>query len=474
MKQINNIQLNICLRNTISTPLQVSGYTESDTKSVLFDGVASISFEPSIIIYHAGVNFAVESDLDIEAPDSEAITYTLSEGTTAADCTGGPKGRIFSDTEELLYIGRDATNKRKSWMPFELDFSSSTNGIHVVSATIKVAAWDTQLLIDNQPCKVKVACDRTINSTDPTNWSTLGGKSITNENYWAGRLTEDWIEGEVYDFDITDSVKEMLGGENAIIWDNTDLLSVIFNDFGSYPGSYRTLVSYEGSGGTENYDPPTLEIIYADNYYTDKILNTWIFNKVSDQINFESEQIFVGEPSRQSNVINRGLMKIDLSSIPDTATVTSAKLYLYLEREQSTNARTMYVYPFLKAWDLYGVSWDRPYGTSNWTAVGAFDTADCSHTEIGSIAFSASEARNVYKEISLDDDSLVAVQSWVTTPATNYGFMLKMNGTSTEANDAYIFASTQSEYEARKPYFEIEYTDGGTPYTKTVYWDRIE
>jgi hypothetical protein len=454
----NTQTLNLYLRKSQTIPLYITGFTSSSSLEMNISENSSFTVIPSFIT-RPTIVLSGSSTFSVESPSLQNITYTLDITSGSSDCTGRKSDLSFSDTGNILYVGYDANGIDKSWIPFTTTFGV-TRGIYLVSASLISTAADTEVLVDGAPCKIKVACDKTINSVPPTNWNTLNGKTMTM-HYYSSACVPSWIDGESYGIDITTSVKDVLGTD-AITWNDGDELSVLLQDFGSSKGSYRTITSYEGNIDNPSYAAPVLELVYANTYYTDSFLDTYITSANTTQKNYNSPQVIVGEYAGSTGVQRGLVLPVVNGAVSASATITSASLCLYQEGRKSSNTRTMSVYRMLKPWDLYGTSWVKYYGTSgSWTTAGGFASADCEQTPIGSISLASNEA-NGWKNIHISGSY---VQQWTSGSVSNYGLMLKMD---TESNDAHIFTSSQGLVLANHPKMIIYYTIEGTPYTATI------
>lgn len=110
-----------------------------------------------------------------------------------------------------------------------------------------------------------------------------------------------------------------------------------------------------------------------------------------------------------SNYSNRAFIKFDLSNIPTSAVVSSAKLRLY--------AVNNHVYsPFANDAVLYAVNqaWDE--STINWSNKPSITSLN--------INLNTSTSPNQHYEIN-DLDFVYAVQDMITTPSSNHGFAIK-------------------------------------------------
>lgn len=184
-------------------------------------------------------------------------------------------------------------------------------------------------------------------------------------------------------------------------------------------------------------------------------IDTWITSS-APTTNYGTGTYFaVGENDTDgSGYINRGLIKFDLSSIPPTATVTSATLYLTQEGEAASNARTMRIYRSKRAWTETGATYNKYDGTNNWATAGGMGAADYDSSEVGNISLSATEA-NGEKTITL---SASLINEMVRGTFTNNGFILAMD---TNVDDQHIFSSSEKATQSARPKLVIEYLYGG-------------
>lgn len=448
-------------------PLYVSDLKE--TSSLIFrtsSGSVVFSYSPIFTTRLTSI-FTQYTDMEIAADSTSAspIYFSLPSpiSSGSGDCTGRYT-TTFDNVGNILYVGADTSHSWKSWIPFTLTFDAD-RGINIISATLKVTSAETRLRIDNKPCKIAVACENKRNPSSPTTIAGLNSRAIT-KNYYSGSDVDSWMDGQEISFDITSSIKNLLG-TSTVLWNNNDVLAVMLINRNSSLGSYRTMTSYEGHVENEEYAAPSLEIVYANNIYTDEILDTYISDypttiATGSTVNYNSSYIVVGERNDLSKYNNRGLIKADLSAIPSSASITSASLCLYHTSEKAGNTRTMKVYRMLTNWDLYGTCWNRKHGLSTWTGGGGgSNIADCESSWSGSISLSATES-NGWKYIPLSSGS---VEDWVTGALTNNGMMLKMD---TESSDCHYFASSQYSNLLYHPKLVVSYTHGGESYIRTI------
>lgn len=398
------------------------------------------------------------------------LTFSASSiGGGLNDCSGKDVGSIFQLTDNKLYFGRDDTGYWKSWIPFSIDFSGISKGAHVVSASLVLTAGTTQSYASDKTCKLKAGFETTINPTEPASWATLNSK-IMNSLPFNDTIADTWAEGEQYNLNVTNTVKYLLGAStnagtstDGITWNNSASAAILITDGGSTTGTSRNCISTEGYVAQPVYLPPLLKIEYANNNYTKDVLDSYINSATGEtaKVQYDNTSLYIGGNSSGSS---RALMYFNLSSIPITATVTSASLCLYHEASQASNTGTIRCYKMLKEWDAYTASWNKQYGTKNWdggAGSGSVVDYDGAVTTSGSYALSATEAVG-WKNIPL---STTLAQNWIVSGSANYGVIIK---TLAENGDLHKFTSSEGADGTYHPYMIVYYTVSGTPYTKTV------
>jgi hypothetical protein len=181
-----------------------------------------------------------------------------------------------------------------------------------------------------------------------------------------------------------------------------------------------------------------------------------------DAANYAAENTTVNTYTWPANsAANAILMKFNLSAIPQNATVTSAKLYLYMY-DASTDAtydvnahKVINVNPVISA--ATGYTYD---GVNTWTPhQGLYDNIPLAQSDIAPAENAVAVDRTFgYKEWTVTN----MVAEWVANPATNRGLLL--NPGSTAPADAYRFFRP-SEYAdaAQRPRLVIGYTVGTPP-----------
>lgn len=137
----------------------------------------------------------------------------------------------------------------------------------------------------------------------------------------------------------------------------------------------------------------------------------------------------------------KGLLRFDLSSIPSNATVVGAKLDLWIAAE----GQGFKMHKMLVNWDESSTYNSLGPGVNN-DDVTASSVIDCQNA-INLDTIVSVNLRNNMK--------VATVQSWVTNPATNYGWMFEQIDSST--GDGLQFDSRQSITPSRRPKLTVRY-----------------
>ena len=157
----------------------------------------------------------------------------------------------------------------------------------------------------------------------------------------------------------------------------------------------------------------------------------------------------IGESANEVRLF-RALIKFDLSTLPDSAVISSATFSLWCYGHASDNARTMRVYRQKRAWVEGEATWNLYSTGNNWQTSGGFGSDDCEQSDIGSREFSATEALDEFKDFALTS---------VTKAALDFGngWLIK---TDTENADKYSFRSSDYATPGERPKLGLEYTVG--------------
>lgn len=149
----------------------------------------------------------------------------------------------------------------------------------------------------------------------------------------------------------------------------------------------------------------------------------------------------------------------DLTNLPRRAVIDSAILWLCIQDDASSNARTYEVYRVIRNWVAgdgsagSGATWNTYDGTNNWSTAGCGNsTTDYDGSVVlASASLSASEALGTMIPFSLNTSE---IQKFVDGTYNNYGFLIKAQ---TEANDMYVFYSADHATVTLAPLLEVTY-----------------
>jgi len=152
------------------------------------------------------------------------------------------------------------------------------------------------------------------------------------------------------------------------------------------------------------------------------------------------------------------LLQFDLSVVPTTNTVVSAKLYLFLGSASTGNATTLSAYQLTRSWTS-AATWNAYDGTNSWTSPGGDFSGTAAATTNG---IAATGAWYTWSPTAL-------VQGWVNGTIANNGLIVK-EPTENVTN----ILSFNSATGTNPPYLQIVHQQGGsTPgaYATTVQAD---
>jgi hypothetical protein len=160
---------------------------------------------------------------------------------------------------------------------------------------------------------------------------------------------------------------------------------------------------------------------------------------------------------RSSGPVNyRGLLDFDTSSIPDTATVDTAEIPLYLDHTQSTSAVTgdYALFRAGKAWSGSSATW------SSSGASGAWEGGDAGGTAYGTLTLNGTTSG--FKIFGRDEVSGAKlkelVQGWVTSPNSKTGLVLKQAGTPTLNVLSFYSSAPAASNDNKRPRLNVNYT----------------
>jgi hypothetical protein len=119
-----------------------------------------------------------------------------------------------------------------------------------------------------------------------------------------------------------------------------------------------------------------------------------------------------------------GLFWFDLTAIPSTKTVVSAKLTVTVSDEASESGGTATIHRLREAWVETEATWLLRANAQGWSVNGARSPS----SDTASLASFTPAAKETSYEIVLP---VALVQDWIADPATNFGLLIQQ-GTATE------------------------------------------
>jgi hypothetical protein len=250
-------------------------------------------------------------------------------------------------------------------------------------------------------------------------------------------------------------------------WDITPLAAEWIAGADNYGFDSGVALKAEESLGRANFysseDPtlsrrPTLTLIYqipcgqaSPAIVADTYLNH--ADGTADNFNYGTNTTIKSQYN--NNRPKHALVQFNAIGIPTSSTVNSAKLRLYVS---AINARSnpsvnlaLAVSPLISAWTegsgtnalptANDTTWKHKTTATNWGSNGGDYSASTASQTISS-TFNVSTTDLTKNWIEFDVKTMV--QSWVTTPASNYGFIIRVTTTTPALVDEAVFESRES------------------------------
>lgn len=173
--------------------------------------------------------------------------------------------------------------------------------------------------------------------------------------------------------------------------------------------------------------------------------------------NSAAANLYAGESNAAVDT-RRGLIKMTLpvlgTDIPSNAVITGARLIVFIQTDNSSNARDFKLYRVRRDWVVSQATWNIWKTGNNWTTAGAGDTTnDIDSTVWATTNFGAAETVDTAKIFSLD---LTEFGKMLDGTYSNYGWIIKPD---TELNDAYgFYMCNEATNLSERPILEVTYT----------------
>nr|WP_307795597.1 DNRLRE domain-containing protein [Actinacidiphila acididurans] len=155
----------------------------------------------------------------------------------------------------------------------------------------------------------------------------------------------------------------------------------------------------------------------------------------------------------------RAVLKFPTSSLPSTARVLSAQVQAWstITTNSGGGQATYELHPLTKDFDQATATWNDASSSTPWTTAGGDFSASVSDTVT---SITNDPVRHYWNATSL-------AQSWVTTPSSNHGVLLKVANESTAsgAQERTVFASSETSEPQLRPQLDVTYVDATTDST---------
>lgn len=402
----NSVIINPGARSPIPVKdsITVACYTDSVTFNALAndtdpdaDPISFAGFSPASGIVAGGQFYNRGSGNVTFIPEvgfagTTSINYIINDGTVAPSATGDIS-ISFGDPTHIPYAGSDLIVTRKNLISVRNDLKADdTDALGIANAIVT---------IPTPPVKGKVSVN-------------LDG-------------TVDYMP----DLDVTglDSFEYKI--TNAEGLSSKAMVNVTITTDGCATGQYQS-----STGGTAviNSSMTNLQDTYVD--------SSARLNNFGTCTNLSID--------RRGSEVSRSMLKFDVSGIPSSVTIDSAKLVLTMVSGTSyTSNQTVNVHAITSSWTegtVCGAS-----GTPSWSAKPTYSTTTLSSLSVGGVAtysFPISKSQ---------------VQAWVAGTSTNYGMLVKFSTeTSSSASRNKDFYSKEFATVASRPKFLVSYTTAGT------------
>lgn len=165
----------------------------------------------------------------------------------------------------------------------------------------------------------------------------------------------------------------------------------------------------------------------------------------------------IGESNTGVNVVQRHLIKWDLTSLASDVTIDSTTQNYWLASAGSafaSGSNTLHLYRCLRDWVETEATWNIAFTGTSWTSGGADDTTnDRESTSRGNVSLATTDAQHDKKSITVNT---TIIQNWVDGTWSNYGFVVRG---ATELNDLYNFySSDEATFTTERPQLVVVYT----------------
>ena len=148
-----------------------------------------------------------------------------------------------------------------------------------------------------------------------------------------------------------------------------------------------------------------------------------------------------------------------IDSLPDSITVTSAALFIYMTTQSGGTTHTITLRRILRDWVEGEVTYNIWKTSNNWTTGGALSNGN-DRASATSGADGADQNTGEYKELSTDNAQFMSdIEDMASGSAGNYGWHLERTDGADDSNYQQYISSEGTE--GSRPYISLTYTTGG-------------
>ena len=146
------------------------------------------------------------------------------------------------------------------------------------------------------------------------------------------------------------------------------------------------------------------------------------------------------------------LIRFDVSSIPQGAQISSAKLELWVAIKSNSNEGLVKLFGVLRPWEEGTATWNSPWNVAGCKGVG---------TDRGQDVLAATTLKNKETWALWQSTSLAAlVQAWVLDPSGNHGMLLEGAEASSLSQEWQMYSSEWGTGPGRRPKLTVTYREG--------------
>lgn len=147
-------------------------------------------------------------------------------------------------------------------------------------------------------------------------------------------------------------------------------------------------------------------------------------------------------------IIRHGLIKFDLSDIPDSEVCDSAILSLWLQTDLATKDTTFDLHRVLRNWVENQATYNIYSTGNNWATAGGMGAGDCVATRMG-VSGTISQTASLNSEIQITITDLTEFKKMYDGTYTDYGWLIK--STSETDYDIWGFHSREASTSGYRP-----------------------